>query len=141
MHMRSGRMAMCLLVFAGGNLRDVSVHGPIGKNKADVHRAFAACLKLVQLEAREVMDEIRFPHIANPLAEARRIGPVIAITFKMLGDAGPIGKRKGVVKHEIEIVIEIESDRTIMRAGKADWFQSGIVEDLILTIQRDGEQG
>src|SRR4030095_11110400 len=116
MHMRAGRVAMRLLVFARGNLRDMGVHGPIGKNKADVHRAFSSRLKLVQLEAREVMDEIRFPNVANALAEACRIGPVIAITFKMLGHACPIGKGKGVVKDEIEIVIEIESDRAIMRA-------------------------
>src|SRR5215510_10519944 len=116
MHMRAGRMAMRLLVFASRNLRDMGVHGPIGKNKADVHRAFSSRFKLVELEAREVMNEIRFPNVANALAEARRISPVIAIAFKMLGDACPIGKSKGVVKDEIEIVIEVESDRAVMRA-------------------------
>ena len=36
-HVRAGGMAMRFLVFASGNLGDMSVHGPIGKNKADIH--------------------------------------------------------------------------------------------------------
>src|SRR5262249_46844210 len=97
-YMRAGGMAVGFLVFASGNLRDVSVHRPVGQNKADVHRAFSTRLELIQLEARQVVNEIGFPDVADPFAEAGGVGAMIAIAFKMLGNAGPIGKRKRVIK-------------------------------------------
>src|SRR6266545_2461318 len=60
-HVSASGMAMRLLVAAGRYLRHMRVHGSVSKHKAHVHRPFSARLELVELEACEVVHEVRLP--------------------------------------------------------------------------------
>src|SRR5260221_7979224 len=84
MHMVAGRMAMGFLVTPLGDLRHMRMHGAVGKDEADVGGSLAALVKLVKLEAGQVVDKIGFPNIALDRIEAMRIHAVIAFAVEML---------------------------------------------------------
>src|SRR5262249_39563544 len=71
---------------------------------------------------------------------AVRVGAVVALALEMLRNTRAVRERKRIVEHEIDVVVEIERDRPVVRAGNAHRLQPRVVENLILTVQRDGEQ-
>src|SRR5262245_20723931 len=84
MNMGAGSMAVRLLVAACGDLRHMRVHRAVGEDEAHVHRSLAARFELVELEAREVVDEVRLPDVPSALAQAGRVGAVVAVAVEML---------------------------------------------------------
>ena len=92
MHMGAGGVTVRLLVAAGGNLRAVGVHRSVGKNETDIRRAFAARLEFVELEAGQVVNEVRLPDVSDPLGHGGGVGAVIALALEMLRQPGAIRK-------------------------------------------------
>ena len=74
--------------------------------------------ELIELEAGEVVDEVRFPDIANAFVEAGGVGAMVPFALEMLGHLGAVRERERVVEHEVDVVEEVERDRTVMRAGE-----------------------
>ena len=115
-HMRAGGVAVRLLVAAGRNFRGVRVHRAVGEDERHVLRALAALVEIVELEAREIVDEIGLPHVQRRDVHAAVEGGVFALPLEVLRHRGPLGKREGVVEDEIEIVIKVDRHRRVVGA-------------------------
>src|SRR5205807_4475304 len=85
-HVSAGGVTVRLLVSAGGNLRYVRMHRSIGEDEAHIQRSFAARFELVELGARQVINEIRFPHVPDRRLREDGVGPVIPLALEMLGE-------------------------------------------------------
>src|SRR5262245_52363844 len=92
MNMRAGGMPVRLLVAAGWNLRAMGVHRSVGKDETHVRGTLAARFELVELEARQIVDEVRLPDVSDSLGHGRRVGAVIALPVEMFREAGAIRK-------------------------------------------------
>src|SRR5438477_11349833 len=141
MHVGAGGVPVRLLVATGRNLRDVCMHRSVREDETDVHRTLAARLELIELEAREVVNEVRLPHVADRTLAHHVVSTMIPLPFEMLRLSEPIGEGERIVEDEIEVVVEIERERRIARAGNARRLHSGIVEQLVPAIERNREQG
>src|SRR5262245_50333094 len=89
------------LVGADSHLRAVCVHGAWGQDEHHTGPAGAALLPRLQLEAGEVGNEIRFPHVA-----AGAYGNELAFAAEIAGRALTLGKCVDVIEHERVVVKE-----------------------------------
>ena len=93
-----GAVAVGLLVGADRHLRDVGVHGAVGEHEHHVGAAGAALAPGLQLERRQVGDEVGLPHVAA--------GPhrdELAFAAEMVGRALPLGELILVVEDEASL--------------------------------------
>ena len=131
---------MRLLVAADRDFRRVRVHRSVGELEEHVARALAARVEVIELEARQVGDEVRLPHVdlACVLQPVERA--VVAFAVEVLRLAHALGKRAGIVEDEALVVIMIESERQVVRARQPCVFATRRVEDLVLAVERNREQ-
>ena len=93
------------------------VHRAVGENERDVAAAFAARFEVVELEAGEVVDEVRLPHVLRRrLVAAAVVRVVLAAALEMLFGAGALGELERVGEDEIEVVIEVDRQRRVVGA-------------------------
>ena len=66
---------------------------------------------------------------------------MISLALELVRLANAIGKLERVVEDEIVIVIVVDRQWRIIGAGQARGLAAGTVEDLILAVERNREEG
>lgn len=140
MHVRAGGVSMSLLVPALRNLRHMRVHRSIREDETNIFRALAAFFEVIELEARKVGYEVGVPQVALDVVLGDP-GAVLALAFEVPLAAGSVGEGTGVVEDEVEVVEQVDRDRRVVRAGDPYRVLAAGVEHLVLTVERDREQG
>src|SRR5262249_27813627 len=130
-----GAVAMRFLISARRHLRDMRMHAAVGENELDVGAAGAARLVGLQLEAFEIGDEIRLPHMAA-LPHQKEIA-LARIVF-ILADA--VGERRLGVEDEVLVVEYVHDQRHADRRDHQRALLSAAVEMAVARIERNGEE-
>src|SRR5438067_8432680 len=123
------------LVSAHRHLRGMGVHDALGEDEHHVGAAGAALLPGFQLEAGEIGDEVRLPHVAA--------GPhrdELAFAAEVFCRALALGKLRRVCEHERLVVEQVEHEREIGRGSQARALAAAQVEMLVAGVERQREQ-
>ena len=134
-HVEARTMAMALLVGAHRHFRDMGVHGAIGQHEHDVGATRAPITPGLQLDGRQIGNEIRLPHV---VARAHRDQVAFAAVVAALARA--LREVEGRLEDEFLVVEGVHHQRQVGGGDEQGALAAAGVEVAMLGVQRNGEE-
>src|SRR5262249_45340239 len=105
-HVRARGVAGRLLITSRPDLPRMRMHRAVGQDERDIARALAARLEVVELEARQVVDEVGLPHILRRRdACAAIVARMLTLALEAACVTGTLRKFAWIGEHEVEVVV------------------------------------